>query len=130
MEKRRQRNLDRSRSASKLPPHIGKVVRAEPSEVRVHFLSAAMPGTILSFLWTVGSVAAITIAKQTHSPLPWPFRSFREKRRGVATLSIYSPRREERSSGRAILSLKVYLLKGTPIELWDLIAKRERLGQA
>jgi hypothetical protein len=34
------------------------------------------------------------------------------------------------TDGRAILSLKVYLLKGTPLDLWDLIAKRERLGQA
>lgn len=34
------------------------------------------------------------------------------------------------TDGRATLRLKVYLLKCTPIELWDLIAKRERLGQA
>jgi hypothetical protein len=31
--------------------------------------------------------------------------------------------------GRAVLSLRVYLVKGTPKELWDLVAKRERLGQ-
>jgi hypothetical protein len=34
------------------------------------------------------------------------------------------------TDGRATLRLKVYLLKCTPTELWDLIAKRERLGQA
>lgn len=40
-----------------------------PSEAGVHFLSAAMPGTILLFLWTAGTVAAITIANQKHLAL-------------------------------------------------------------
>ena len=34
------------------------------------------------------------------------------------------------TNGRAILRLKVYVLKGTVKELWDLVAKRDRAGQA
>lgn len=34
------------------------------------------------------------------------------------------------TDGRAVLRLKVYVLKGTPKDVWSLVAERERAGQA
>ncbi len=40
------------------------------------------------------------------------------------------PRALAITDGRAVLRLKVYVLKGTPKDVWNIVAERERAGQA
>ena len=50
-------------------PRVHNRLTIRPSEERVHFVSPAIPWTVLLMLWTVGSVAAFTIANQRHLAL-------------------------------------------------------------
>ena len=50
-------------------PRVRSHLTIRPSEERVQFVSPAIPWTVLLMLWTVGSVAAFTIANQRHLAL-------------------------------------------------------------
>jgi len=105
---------------------VGK--NAPPAEYRVerldgvtrYFKSRAADAAFLATQSQPGRWTAATHALNCDSVFTNPARTCHHT--DPLALSV--------TDGRAVLSLRVYLLKGTPKELWDLVAKRDRLGQA
>jgi hypothetical protein len=105
---------------------VGK--NAPPAEHRVerldgvtrHFRSRAADAAFLATESLPGGWTAATHAVNCESVFTNPAR----------TCHHADPRALAITDGRAVLRLKVYVLKGTPKDVWNLVAERERAGQA
>jgi len=106
-----------ARVAKNAPPVAHRVERLD--DVTRHFRSRAADSAFLATESQPSGWTAATHALNCESVFTNPAR----------TCHHTDARATGISNGRATLGLKVYVIKGTPKEAWNLVAARERAGQ-
>jgi SH3-like domain-containing protein len=107
-----------ARVGKNAPPGAYRAERVDG--VTKYFKSRAADAAFLATESHPGGWTAATHAVNCESVFTNPAR----------TCHHADPRALAITDGRAVLQLKVYVLKGTPNDLWNLVAERERAGKA